>query len=186
METWICKACEWLGTGNEKCKCRNTANVPKSEQTVLSTSEPTDWRTYKIEDCHKDCQHGYQWSSHVSECREYAKLKTENTSATKHDSAKPDLSMLPYSSLTQIVLVMEFGKKKYGRDNWRKGMNWTRLSSAALRHLFAWIGGEDKDPESELSHLAHAGCNILFLLEFLLTKPELDDRFKADVSNKKP
>ena len=41
--------------------------------------------------------------------------------------------------------------------------------------------GEDKDPESGLSHLAHAACCIMFLLEFEKTHPELDDRYKPNV-----
>ena len=34
------------------------------------------------------------------------------------------------------------------------------------RHIFAWWGGEDKDPETGFSHLAHAACCLLFLMEF--------------------
>jgi hypothetical protein len=47
-----------------------------------------------------------------------------------------------------------------------------------MRHIMAFNDGEDKDPESGLSHLAHAACCIMFLLEFEKTHQELDDRFK--------
>jgi hypothetical protein len=47
-----------------------------------------------------------------------------------------------------------------------------------MRHLHAFNDGEDKDPESGLSHLAHLGCCVMFLLEFEKTHKELDDRFK--------
>lgn len=56
-----------------------------------------------------------------------------------------------------------------------------RPLAAALRHVFAFIGGEDKDPETSLSHLAHASCCLMFLLEFEDTKKELDDRYKQPV-----
>jgi hypothetical protein len=43
----------------------------------------------------------------------------------------------------------------------------------------AWYSGEDFDPESGLSHLAHAACNLMMLQEFEYTKPLLDDRIKS-------
>lgn len=96
----------------------------------------------------------------------------------KYDQEKPDLSLLSPIALVKIAEVMTFGKKKYGSHNWRGGIAWSRVVAASLRHVLAWLGGQDKDPETGLSHLAHAGCCIMFLLEFEITKPELDDRHK--------
>lgn len=73
---------------------------------------------------------------------------------------------------------MDFGKRKYDAHNWRKGLAWSRPLSAAMRHIMAFNDGEDKDPESGLSHLGHAMACIMFLLEFEKTRPELDDRWK--------
>lgn len=78
----------------------------------------------------------------------------------------------------KIAEVMTFGKKKYAAHNWRGGFAWSRPIAAALRHLVAYMGGEDKDPESGFSHLAHAACCVCFLLEFEDTHPDLDDRHK--------
>lgn len=100
----------------------------------------------------------------------------------KFDAGKPDFSLLPVEALTEVVEILNFGKIKYGAHNWRAGYNWTRISSATLRHVFAWIGGEDKDPESGKSHLAHAICDLLFLLTFVKTKVGTDDRYKAPAS----
>ncbi len=47
------------------------------------------------------------------------------------------------------------------------------------RHIFAWWGGEDKDPETGFSHLAHAGCCLLFLMEFQRNSWGTDDRFQG-------
>jgi hypothetical protein len=74
---------------------------------------------------------------------------------------------------------MSFGAKKYSRDNWRGGFSWTRPLAASLRHIFSYIGGEDKDPETGISHLAHAVCCLFFVLEFEETHKELDDRYKG-------
>jgi hypothetical protein len=82
-------------------------------------------------------------------------------------------------AFNEIGKVLTFGSKKYGDHNWRKGFKWSRLLGAALRHLMAFLGGEDKDPESGLSHLAHAGCCVVFLLEHEVKHKALDDRYKS-------
>lgn len=102
----------------------------------------------------------------------------QRTGAVKHDQGKAPMTLLSREALEQIALVMEFGRQKYAAHNWRQGFTWSRPLSAALRHLMAFNDGEDKDPESGLSHLAHAACCIMFLLEFEKTHPDLDDRWK--------
>lgn len=99
-------------------------------------------------------------------------------SAIKHDGDKPPMNLLSREALEQTAMVMAFGKEKYAAHNWRKGFAWSRPLSAAIRHIMAFNDGEDKDPESGLSHLAHAACCIMFLLEFEKTHKHLDDRFK--------
>lgn len=98
---------------------------------------------------------------------------------TKFDAGKPPMELLSTEVLVQISRVLEFGKKKYDTHNWRKGMSWSRLIGAALRHLTAYKDGEDLDPETGLSHLAHLGCCTMFLLEFIKTHPDFDDRYKV-------
>lgn len=112
------------------------------------------------------------------------RIKGGALSATgiKHDSGKPDMSLLSNVALLKVAEVMTFGKKKYAAHNWRGGFVWSRPLAAAMRHLMAYIGGEDKDPETGLSHLAHCACCIMFVLEFEDTKPELDDRYKGAVN----
>ena len=83
--------------------------------------------------------------------------------------------------MNQTAAVLKFGAIKYAEHNWRKGFTWSRPLAAAMRHITAFNDGEDKDPESGLSHLAHAACCIMFLLEFEKTHPELDDRYNPDV-----
>lgn len=100
------------------------------------------------------------------------------TGGVKHDGGKPPMSLLSREALEQTAAVLEFGKNKYAAHNWRKGFDWSRPLSAAMRHLMAFNDGEDKDPESGLSHLAHCLCDVMFVLEFEKTHPELDDRWK--------
>lgn len=77
---------------------------------------------------------------------------------------KAPMELLPPFSLMETAWVHGLGAEKYGRYNWRKGdVNASIYVSAIMRHLMAWQSGEDNDPESGRSHLAHiaAGCNIL-------------------------
>lgn len=105
-------------------------------------------------------------------------LSTDNSGAIKFDQDKLPLHLLSTEALNQTAAVLAFGADKYAEHNWRKGFAWSRPLAAAMRHITAFNAGEDKDPESGLSHLAHAACCIMFLLEFEKTHRELDDRYK--------
>lgn len=101
--------------------------------------------------------------------------------ALKFDTDKLPLHLLSTEAMNQTAAVLKFGAQKYAEHNWRKGFAWSRPLSAAMRHITAFNAGEDRDPESGLSHLAHAACCIMFLLEFEKTHPHLDDRYKPNV-----
>jgi hypothetical protein len=96
----------------------------------------------------------------------------------KYDSEKEPLGLLSRTWLLGVARVMGFGAKKYAAHNWRGGIERSRLVSAALRHILAYNEGEDTDPETGLSHLAHASCCLMFAYETHETHPELDDRYK--------
>ncbi len=100
------------------------------------------------------------------------------TGGLKHDSEKVQLDLLSPRWVVGVGSVLTFGAKKYAAHNWRKGIALSRLLGAALRHIFAFIGGEDRDSESGLSHLYHASCCLMFASELHETRPDLDDRYK--------
>lgn len=102
----------------------------------------------------------------------------DNTGGTKFDQGKLRTDLLPIVAIEEITKVLAFGCKKYDDWNWSKGIAYSRLLGATLRHIFAWAKGQDKDPESGISHLAHAGCCIFFLLYFEKYRSDLDDRHK--------
>ena len=101
--------------------------------------------------------------------------------ALKFDQHKLPLNLLSTEAMNQTAAVLAFGANKYAEHNWRKGFAWSRPLAAAMRHITAFNDGEDRDPESGLSHLAHAACCIMFLLEFEKTHQHLDDRYKPNV-----
>lgn len=95
----------------------------------------------------------------------------------KDDKEKVRLELISSHALIQLGSVLTFGAKKYADNNWRAGISYTRILGAILRHVFAYLGGETHDPETGLSHIAHAMCECMFLLEFEKTHPEMDDRY---------
>jgi hypothetical protein len=97
----------------------------------------------------------------------------------KDDSDKLPWDLLPGDAVEEIVKVLDFGAKKYAPHNWSKGMAWSRPFAALMRHMWAWWGGQDKDPETGLSHLSHAGCCVLFLLAYEKRKVGTDDRMRV-------
>jgi hypothetical protein len=95
----------------------------------------------------------------------------------KFDSEKTCLELFPPVALEEISKVLTFGKKKYGAHNWAKGIEWSRVIGACMRHLNAWRAGQDVDSETGLSHIAHAGCCIAFLLHYEKYNRDMDDRY---------
>lgn len=94
----------------------------------------------------------------------------------KYDEGKPDLTLLPRHAKNEIARALMFGAAKYGRNNYKLGMNWSRLLAAAERHITAFADGEDLDEETKLTHLAHAGACISMLLHYYHTKTGTDNR----------
>lgn len=118
--------------------------------------------------------------------------KDANTAAdvphagVKFDAGKPQWSLLPMDAVEEIVKVLDYGANKYAAHNWAKGMRWTRCIDAAFRHLSVWADskrGESNsiDHDTGLSHLAHAACNLLFLIAYEKRKMiEFDDRYEGE------
>lgn len=94
----------------------------------------------------------------------------------KWDQGKAPHDLLAAEWLDGTARVLEFGAKKYGRYNWAKGMAWSRVFAALMRHLWKWWRGEELDDETNESHLYHATCCLMFLAEYNKYKIGEDDR----------
>jgi hypothetical protein len=83
----------------------------------------------------------------------------------RYNTGKAELSYIldVMPALHDMVAVMEFGGKKYERNNWQKGFPREKLLDSMLRHIDAFYSGEDIDPESGLPHVGHILCNAAFL-----------------------
>lgn len=83
--------------------------------------------------------------------------------------------LLPIEPVEEIVKILSYGAKKYAANNWQYLDNGIeRYYASLLRHLVSWRKGEIVDSESNLKHLSHAACNLIFLL--YLTKQQENDQ----------
>jgi hypothetical protein len=113
----------------------------------------------------------------------YALIAKNAPIGRKFDSEKPMMQLLPSKALVEVSKVLSFGANKYGKENWRELDNLQdRYTGGALRHIFAHMDDEFKDPETNYSHLAHAVCGLLFKLEIELEKDK-EERLREPVSD---
>jgi hypothetical protein len=85
----------------------------------------------------------------------------------KYDEGKLRWDLLMWREMQQVVKVLQYGANKYDDENWKYvDRARERYFSACLRHITTWWQGEQNDAETGLSHLAHAICDLLFLMWF--------------------
>jgi len=105
-------------------------------------------------------------------------LSEHDTKGLKADSGKNRMDLIPWPAVWAMANVRQFGAEKYRPWDWDKGIEYSRLAAAALRHITAWLSGEDLDPESGQSHIAHALTGLAFLETYIMQcRKELDDRY---------
>lgn len=93
---------------------------------------------------------------------------------------KPGAQFIPPVAIVEESIVMALGASKYGPYNWNDdAVDCTTYYSAAMRHLMSWFAGEDIDPESGASHLAHVRACCAILLDAGATGNLIDDRPKC-------
>lgn len=108
-------------------------------------------------------------------------------SAKKFDKGKTRWDLLPFREIEEVAEVLTYGAAKYGANNWKRGIDWDRLFAATLRHMSALKTEGRDDPESGKKHLAHAVCNLLFMMYFDNEKPPsktLMEIFEGDEKEK--
>jgi hypothetical protein len=90
---------------------------------------------------------------------------------------KTPLGFIPPYAMDQTAWAHKLGAEKYGPFNWRDtGVCASTYVNAIMRHLNAWRDGEDLDPESGISHLAHIACSCNILLDADYCDTLQDDR----------
>lgn len=111
-------------------------------------------------------------------------MHLEKEKAQRFNKDKPQWSLVDFESFEPMIKVLEFGAKKYAPFNWQKGFDQRILMESLLRHAFAYLSGEEEDPESGLSHIGHIQCNAMFLAFNAKHHPDKDTRHKIDKNGK--
>jgi len=92
---------------------------------------------------------------------------------------KPSIHYVPVALIHACAEALEEGRIKYGTAKWRetKTEAMTYLGGA-LRHIYAYIDGEDIDPDSITgkTHLAGAVASLAILLDCIAMGTIVDNR----------
>ena len=80
-----------------------------------------------------------------------------------------------HTMVLEVAKHFEEGAKKYGENNWRKGIPVRCYIDSAIRHYLKWLRGDQDEPHDR------AFCwNILCAMWTCENKPELNDYRKKD------
>src|SRR3972149_6287886 len=105
----------------------------------------------------------------------------------KEDSGKLRMDLITPEALEALAKVLGYGANKYGDWNWSKGIVYSRVIAAVLRHINSWRKLEDTDPETGLNHLSHAFCGLMFLITYIARNMTyFDDRIEGNKKTAKP
>lgn len=107
---------------------------------------------------------------------DHIELVRDFETGIKNATVKPDVTLISYIALEEISKTLMFGEIKHGRNNYKKGLPYSKFIGSAMRHLGKYNEGIDTDEESGENHIAHCAANLLMLLWTINNKPEMDDR----------
>ena len=95
----------------------------------------------------------------------------------KYDGGKARMGIVPPFALESVAQVLTFGAQKYAVDNWKYVPDAkARYIDAAGRHINTHCKGEFLDSDSNLPHLAHAICCLMFILDRELELESLENK----------
>ena len=130
--------------------------IPSSEQTV-QLGQPTPEEPNPI-----PCP------AVIISSLEQTKFSTGAVRSTDANSTRYDL--ISPVGLRRIAETYAEGAKKYGDNNWQKGMPASDTMNHAIRHINLWLSGDKTE-----DHLAHAAWNLIAIMHFEELKPECID-----------
>jgi hypothetical protein len=93
---------------------------------------------------------------------------------------KGRMDLIPPIAILRLSRHFEDGARKYGENNWTKGIPNSRYIDAAIRHIFKYLAGCNDEP-----HLEAAVWNLCCLMHNEQLLPEMQDipAWKGRTSN---
>lgn len=101
----------------------------------------------------------------TGECHEF-----ETGSVRSKDVDDKRYSLLDPEFFSRAAKAAAEGEVKYGRDNWLKGQQASRVFDHLIDHLLRWQTGDRSE-----DHLGHASWNIMALMHFERERPDMMD-----------
>lgn len=90
---------------------------------------------------------------------------------------KVPLHLVPGAAIAHIAIGLKEGSRKYGAFNWRDtDVEVQTYVGATLRHLMAYVDGENIDPDSGNHHLSHALASLAILVDAMESDKLIDNR----------
>ena len=94
----------------------------------------------------------------------------------RYNEGKARYDLVPPEFMDAIAAHYERGSKKYAPRNWERGMSWCSCFASLMRHGWAWMRGEDIDPETGTHHMVSVAWNAIALYTYSVRKAGEDDR----------
>ncbi|GAN79829.1 hypothetical protein Aam_030_062 [Acidocella aminolytica 101 = DSM 11237] len=94
----------------------------------------------------------------------------------RYDDEKPRYDLIPPDALHALAVHYTISLKKYPERNWERGMAWGKCFASLMRHAWAWMRGEDFDPETGSHHMIAAAWNALAIATYHMRGIGNDDR----------
>ena len=101
----------------------------------------------------------------------YEQGKEENAKGAKQSKITTGVHLLPPKAILEVGLVLEYGAKKYGVNNW-KGIPIDDQFKHLGYHYFLAL---DSIGDEKLTHIKNLICRALFALELLLEQNNNND-----------
>ena len=106
----------------------------------------------------------HHWRKKMSEEKCEAGQTVTNSAGGKQAHVPWNLAIIPAWPLLLLGSCLEFGLRKYGKDNWRKIPIEDHLNHL-LVHVHLWLSGDRSEP-----HLVNAAARIFFALDLAVAE----------------
>jgi hypothetical protein len=103
-------------------------------------------------------------------------MPTSETGAQREKLNRAPYDLVPIELIEACAEGLNYGKTKYPANNWRKGIGVVQVCCSLIRHVFAYMAGEDIDKASGQPHINLMACNVAFLATYSRSGPMIDDR----------
>jgi len=100
-------------------------------------------------------------------------------SGAVRSTLKPRFDLISPVAYKRLAMTYAEGSTKYTDNNWRKGMPFSSIINHLEHHIVLYKMGDRSE-----DHLSHCCFGLFALMEFELTKPELNDLYFHQKGNK--